>query len=104
MLVKTRVTPGGSTVVGLGWGPITCISFYLTEVYSIYNVVLVSGVQQSFSVCVCVCVCVYIYIYTHIMKFDVKQSIVDMAIPGIGIPEPVLSLASLTWTSTVNII
>ena len=44
-----------------------------------------------------------IYIYTHIMKFDVKQSIADTAIPGMGIPEPFLSLACLTWTSTVNI-
>ena len=30
----------------------------------IYNVVLVSGVQQSDSIYVCVCVCVYIYLWS----------------------------------------
>ena len=42
------------------------ISLKIIEIQLIYNVVLVSGVQQRDSVvqiCVCVCVCMYIYIY-----------------------------------------
>ena len=41
------------------------------DVLLIYNVVLITAVQQSdpvsyIYICVCVCVCVYIYIYTQI--------------------------------------
>ena len=37
-----------STVVGLGWGPITCISFFFFfGVWLIYNAVFLSGVQQN---------------------------------------------------------
>ena len=40
--------------------------FFLIEVWMIYNVVLVSGVQQSDSVIyIYVYICTYIYIYRH---------------------------------------
>ena len=57
----------------------TCISvhkpkgrvlfYFFIEVLLIYNVVLVSGVQQSdlvLCICVCVCVCVCVCEYTYI--------------------------------------
>ena len=35
-------------MVGLGWGPITCISFFFFfGVWLIYNAVFLSGVQQN---------------------------------------------------------
>ena len=43
----------------------------------IYNIVLVSGIQQSDSVihiCVCVCVCVYVYIYIYIYIYIFRFS------------------------------
>ena len=44
---------------------------YLIEILLIYNIVLVSNVQQSNSVIlyVCVCVCVYRHIHIHIYFF-----------------------------------
>ena len=44
------------------------VSFFLIEVYLIYNVVLVSGVQQSNSILhTYVCVCMHIYILFQIL-------------------------------------
>ena len=45
-------------------------NFFFIEVELIYNIMLVSGVQQSDSdiyICICVCVCVYIYILFQIL-------------------------------------
>ena len=52
---------------------------HFIELQLIYNVVLVSGIQQNYSViyiymCVCVCVCIYIYmyiIYIYIYPFSI---------------------------------
>ena len=43
--------------------------YFFIEVQLTYNVVLVSGVEQSNSVYVCVCVCVCVCVYTHIFFF-----------------------------------
>ena len=73
----------------------TCISvhrpkgrvllYFFIEVLLIYNVVLVSGVQQSDLVlCVCVCVCVCVCMYTHIFLFRFFSILSYYKIPNIA--------------------